>query len=156
MDPSPHTTPPGRAVPVNTPWPLVNHLSLWVLPVAVSVARTQVKILLIEWDLRPLSESAELCVTELMSNALKAVNDLPRHLRQAIGLRVSSDGAQVLLEVWDCCSKLPAVSEATGSELPSLDLEGGRGLFLVESLSAKWSYYATEEWGGKVVWAMLG
>jgi len=32
--------------------------------------------------------------------------------------------------------------------------EGGRGLLLVEALSAKWDWYTQTEMGGKVVWAL--
>ncbi len=34
------------------------------------------------------------------------------------------------------------------------DAEGGRGLLLVEAISHRWSWYATPEQGGKVVWAL--
>lgn len=139
----------------STAWPFVNCLSLGAVPIAASVARIQVRALLIEWGLTRISESAELCVTELMSNALKAVNDLPPDLRRPLGLRVSSDGARVLLETWDCCPELPASTESDGGELPSLDLEGGRGLFLVGTLSQEWGFYPTGRGEGKVVWALL-
>jgi hypothetical protein len=36
------------------------------------------------------------------------------------------------------------------------EADGGRGLLLVEGISARWGWYATQEpGGGKVVWAVL-
>jgi anti-sigma regulatory factor (Ser/Thr protein kinase) len=137
-------------------WPLVNYLRLWALPLAVPCARLQVKVLLLEWELKKLTEPGELCVAELMSNAVKAVQDLEPALRQPIGLRLSSDGARLLIQIWDCNPTLPTKREMHGEESPGLELEGGRGLFLVESYSERWDVYPTTQCGGKVVWCVMG
>jgi anti-sigma regulatory factor (Ser/Thr protein kinase) len=136
-------------------WPLVNYLRLAALPLAVPCARLQVKVLLLEWELKKLSEPAELCVAELMSNAVKAVQDLEPALRQPIGLRLSSDGARLLIQIWDCSPALPVKQKVDGAGSSGMDLEGGRGLFLVESYSERWDFYPTAPWGGKVVWCVV-
>jgi hypothetical protein len=54
----------------------------------------------------------------------------------------------VLIQVWDGNNQMPRHSEL------ELDAEHGRGLLLVESLSAEWGAFAPERAGGKVVWAI--
>jgi hypothetical protein len=39
--------------------------------------------------------------------------------------------------------------------MPDPEEEGGRGLFLVAALSARWDWYLTEDPEGKVVWCEL-
>jgi hypothetical protein len=66
-----------------------------------------------------------------------------------VRLWLFSDGQRVLIQVWDGNDKLPAPQHA------ELDAETGRGLLLVESLSAEWGSYPPERSGGKVVWALV-
>jgi hypothetical protein len=61
----------------------------------------------------------------------------------------------LLLEIWDCNPQPPPLEGAEVESLLSLDLEGGRGLFLVGQYSEQWNYYPTAQWGGKVVWAIF-
>ncbi len=63
----------------------------------------------------------------------KAVRD-----EAAVRLRLSSDGSQVLIEVWDADRWSPPAA-----------------LFLVSALSARWGWYPTREPRGKVVWCQL-
>jgi hypothetical protein len=35
------------------------------------------------------------------------------------------------------------------------DAESGRGLLLVEAISQRWGWYATQDTTGKVVWALI-
>ena len=37
-----------------------------------------------------------------------------------------------------------------------LEAKSGRGLLVVERLSAQWGTYTPEGWSGKVVWAIVG
>ncbi len=61
-----------------------------------------------------------------------------------------SDRAQVLIMVWDAIRQGP-VRMDRGQEA-----EAGRGLLLVEGISVRWGWYATQEPdSGKVVWAVL-
>jgi anti-sigma regulatory factor (Ser/Thr protein kinase) len=133
-------------VPMSGTWPLSHRLTLAALREAVPTARLEVKVLLLEWNVASLIEPAELCTAELVSNAVKAVNDLHPDLRRPIAVRVSSDRVRLVIEVWDCSPKPP-----TKVQLDEVT-EHGRGLTLVEAYSDRWDFYITPQWGGKVVW----
>jgi anti-sigma regulatory factor (Ser/Thr protein kinase) len=48
---------------------------------------------------------------------------------------------------------------APATRLPNTydeEAESGRGLLLVETLSEKFDWYPHEEFGGKVVWSLIG
>ena len=49
----------------------------------------------------------------------------------------------------------PAPKDLTEYGTPDPQEEGGRGLFLVATLSARWDWYLTQEPRGKVVWCEL-
>jgi len=106
--------------------------------------------LLREWGFShadELTEVTELLVSELMTNAYKTT--VARHLDTPIRFRLSSNRDRVLIEVWDGDAAPPS---APSSELPSADATNGRGLFLVHTLAARWSWYAVPAVRGKVVW----
>ena len=84
---------------------------------------------------------------ELATNALKASQSLPEIRPFALCLR--SDRKRLLIEVWDHSPREPRSALAGG------DAEGGRGLLVVEALSARWGYQRTG-YSTKVVWAELG
>jgi len=95
------------------------------------------------WSVEPDAvEAAELIVTELVSNAVKAA---PRAVFVAVRLRASN--GVVAVEVWDR-------DETTEPRVLHVDddAETGRGLRLVEAMSGRWSWYRARS-GGKVVWA---
>ena len=94
----------------------------------------------------------ELLVSELVTNAVKATAG---QQQAAIRLQMSSDGASVLVEVWDADPQPPAPKDLTEDGTPDLQEEGGRGLFLVAALSSRWDWYRTREPPGKVVWCEL-
>jgi anti-sigma regulatory factor (Ser/Thr protein kinase) len=137
-------------------WPLRSHLELGALPGAVPSARLHVRLVLSEWGLQESAETIELLVSELVTNAVHASQGLERsqyHGRWRPGtppvrLWIESDREQVLVRVWDGNDQLPERQE------PELDAEHGRGLLLVESLSAKFGVYKPERSSGKVVWAL--
>jgi anti-sigma regulatory factor (Ser/Thr protein kinase) len=72
-----------------------------------------------------------------------------------IRLRLSSDKARLLIEVSDADPRPPMLKDLGADGKPALEDEGGRGLFLVEALSERWSWYASREWGGKLVWCEI-
>ena len=135
------------------PWPLQSHLEPGALPTAVPCARLHARQMLWEWGLDGLSETAELLVSELVTNAVKvtAGQDLPLPVR----LRLSSDKDRLLIEVWDADPRPPVLPGLEDDGTPAPAEEGGRGLFLVATLSQRWNWYAPREWGGKVVWSEL-
>jgi anti-sigma regulatory factor (Ser/Thr protein kinase) len=110
-----------------------------------------------EWGLAGMAENVELVVSELVTNAVQATTGLdgrPWYEDDLAGLavlhvRLSSDRARVLIEVWDRSTGVPTVKHAEADE------PGGRGLMLVEALCERWSWGTAAGWRGKVVWAEL-
>ena len=129
-------------------WPLRSYLELGALPTAVPCARLHARHVLWEWGLSAQAADAELLVSELITNAVKATAG--QH-QAAIRLQVSSDNTCVRVEVWDADPHPPVPKDGT----PDPQEEGGRGLFLVAALSTRWNWYRTQEPPGKVVWCEL-
>lgn len=135
------------------PWPLCNSLELAALPSAVPCARLHARHLLREWGLDGLAATAELLTSELVTNAVQAMagqKDQP-----TVGLLLSADHVRVLIEVWDADPRPLAPRYPGKDEAPVPEAEGGRGLFLVSTLSARWNWYLTHEPPGKVIWCEL-
>ena len=131
-------------------WPLASSLELGALPTAVSCARLHAKHLAWEWGLTGISETIELLVSELTTNSVQA---MAGHDGQpVIRLRLLSDYTRVRIEVWDADPRPPAPKDLGQNGTPDPQEEGGRGLFLVVALSARWDWYLTREPAGKVVW----
>ena len=102
-----------------------------------------------------MDDPAELIVSELVTNSVQATADKdgrPRYGETGlpvVHLRLASDHARVLIEVWDSVPRAPAARRAGPDE------EGGRGLALVEALSDHWGWTTMPDWSGKAVWAEL-
>ncbi|QFZ19239.1 ATP-binding protein [Saccharothrix syringae] len=93
------------------------------------------------WGLSPdVTDDAALVVTELVSNAVD-------HAEGPVGLTVSRTATGVRIEVADNSPALPQPRPV------QVDSARGRGLIIVEALSASWG--TEERDGGKVVWAEL-
>src|SRR5215469_2758476 len=141
---------------VSATWPLQSHLELGAFPTAVPCARLHARLVLAEWGLEILGEPIELVVSELVTNAVQASAGLITSRYQGrwrpglppIRLWLRSDRKRVLVQVWDGNDQMPHRQELAP------DAEHGRGLLLVESLSAAWGAFAPERPGGKVVWAI--
>ncbi|MER7485576.1 ATP-binding protein [Streptomyces sp. NPDC126497] len=131
--------PSGAAAPtgvesfVGGPWPLP-----W-SPTACSSARAVIRDVLRQWGLDDLVPTAELLVSELVSNALRHASG-PVHLTLE---RVS--GLRCL--VGDGTPDLPRPADAGPED------ESGRGLVLVDTLAARWGCERGPE--GKSVWFEL-
>jgi anti-sigma regulatory factor (Ser/Thr protein kinase) len=128
-------------------WPLLDFIELGALPGAVPCARLHTRLLLLEWGFNGLSDSAELLVSELVTNAIKASRAMGNVT--TVRLWLLSDKARVVILVWDASPQQPMPIDTAG------DSESGRGLLLVESISDRWDWYFTHEHGGKVIWAEL-
>jgi anti-sigma regulatory factor (Ser/Thr protein kinase) len=148
--PVPPFSQPGF-IALSAAWPLHSYLELGALPSAVPCTRLSTRHLLREWGLSELTEVTELLVSELTTNAVATT--VQRRLDSPIRWRLSSNHTQVLIEVWDADATPPPVPT---TEPPALDAVSGRGLFLVNTLSARWSWYAVPTVRGKVVWAEVG
>jgi anti-sigma regulatory factor (Ser/Thr protein kinase) len=127
--------------------PLQTRLGLAALPSAVPCARGHVRAVALEWSLQELADTAELLVSELVTNAIQASEALQSAQTPVVGVWVTSDGISMVIHVWDASAAMPA-RHAT-----AVDDEGGRGLLLVETLSKDWGTYRKA--GGKVVWVMI-
>ena len=132
--------------------PLRSYLELGALPTAVQCARLHARHMLREWGLNGLAPDSEVLVSELVTNAVKATAGRDE---AAVRLRLSGDSARVLIEVWDADPRAPAPKDLGEHGTPDPQEEGGRGLFLVAALSARWDWYPTREPAGKVVWCVL-
>jgi hypothetical protein len=138
-------------------WPLQSYLELGVLPTAVPCARGHARLVLAEWGLQELADPAELVVSELVTNGIRASRGLVGSRfggrwspgMPPVRLWLLSDYRTVLLQVWDGNNRMP-----TRQELDS-ESEGGRGLCMVEALSEGWGAFQPEHASGKVVWAAV-
>ena len=157
--------PPHPELACTHDWPLRSYRELRALPVSVRSARLQARKVLREWHLEAFADPVELLVSELTTNAVRASAMLARprgetgQARRAARMRLwlTSDRHSVLIQVWDGGHCQPVRQDA------GLDAEAGRGLLLVETLSAQWGCYAPAGpagldgpagLGGKIVWAL--
>ncbi|MEO3813553.1 ATP-binding protein [Sphaerisporangium sp. B11E5] len=110
-------------------------------PASASEARHHVRATLTIWRLPHLIDTAQLIVSELITNAVKATTTCP------VRLTLDPSPPHLLIEVWDPDPTPP--SPRTPSPLD----EGGRSLFLVETLAAAWGHHTTPH--GKTAWCTL-
>ena len=106
-----------------------------------SAAREFVRSTLIEWGLDGLADDAMAITAELFNNAVM------RAPSETYVLVVDRNGGTPRIEMWDSSEKLPE------QRVPRRDEECGRGLLMIEFLSAAWGTHPTPT--GKYVWAEL-
>ncbi len=101
------------------------------------------------------AETAELLVSELVTNAVRFAGDPARTLRYSeranaglISLSIRHFREALLIEVYDTDDNPPVLSGRDDYA------ESGRGLILVDALSKEWSYFFPPG-GGKVVYCFL-
>ncbi|MFI1960307.1 SpoIIE family protein phosphatase [Streptomyces althioticus] len=109
-------------------------------PALVAPIRKQVLDQLAAWELTDASFTAELVVSELVTNAI-------RYGAPPIRLRLIHDAATLICEVSDTNHTAPHLRRAKTWD------EGGRGLLLVAQLTQRWGTRHTTE--GKTIWAEL-
>lgn len=118
-------------------------VATWELAVAtaeVRRARALVREQLAAWQLTALTDTVELLVSELVTNAVRVARD---HVQLQL-IRVD----KLLVEVSDDNHNLPSLE-------PSEELdEDGRGLNLVSKLAERWG--TARKAVGKVVWFEMG
>ena len=116
-------------------------LSLDADPAAVPAARRFLAGVLHSWRLSELTGGdAELLTSELVTNAVN-------HGQSPFSVIVRYDGRHARVEVGDGSRALPHVRISSAHEL------GGRGVYLVDRLSARWGVQETVD--GKRVWFEL-
>jgi anti-sigma regulatory factor (Ser/Thr protein kinase) len=123
-----------------------SYLELGAHPSAVPCARLHARNVLYEWGVRPIADTVELIVSELITNAVSAASGYQTAPYVRLRLRMGTD--HVLVQVWDGNPQLPQ------QQPHDLDAESGRGLEIVAALSARWGA-APQPFGGKIVWAMV-
>jgi len=122
-------------------------LDLGALPSAPGRARAWTRHILRAWQLAVLSDTAQLVVSELTTNAMLASRRLGRPF---IRLMLTRDHGELAIFVHDYCPSAPEPGNAGHGD------EHGRGLLLVEAMSSRSGWYVPEDGtGGKVVWATL-
>lgn len=139
-------------------WPFHSYLELGALPSAVPCARLHARQILWEWGAQTLADSAELVVSELVTNGLHASEGLTGSRYTGcwtpgvppLRLWLHGDGRRAVIQVWDGNDKLPF------RQVAGVAAESGRGLLLVEAVSTTWGSYQLEDSSGKVVWAVIG
>lgn len=125
-------------------WPLRYVLpATSALEIAPAMARAHVRDVLSQWHMSAMTDTAELVVSELVSNVVQAPVIGPSVFR----LGLFSDRAALLVQVWDTIEGVPRKRPAGENE------EDGRGLAIVEAASKEWGTYPYA--GGKIVYALL-
>jgi anti-sigma regulatory factor (Ser/Thr protein kinase) len=124
--------------------PLTCHLELCAAPSAVPCARSLARQVVLEWGRPEAADTAELLVSELVTNAIQASAGLPSPL---VRLWLVAERDSIVIRVWDGSADLPRLQD------PDPESEHGRGLMLVASLGKEWG--ACRKAAGKVVWVQI-
>ena len=134
--------------PVSTPayWPLRSYLELGALTSAVPCARLHARQIVWEWGFRHLAEDAEILVSELLTNAVKASSSPDG--AGVVVLRLLANRERLLIEVWDHNPDDPQPRQADAES------ESGRGFSVIEALSSRWGFRRLS-YSVKVVWCEL-
>ena len=116
------------------------------IPESVRIARLHVRTALSLHALADYAEDAEIITSELVANAVQHVRDGGAEMI-GVTLARSSNPPTVTVVVSDSSSDGPVPRD------PSAGSERGRGLQIVEALSAHWGWRQEED--GKAVFAVL-
>jgi anti-sigma regulatory factor (Ser/Thr protein kinase) len=112
------------------------------LPDAVPGARRHARHVLGQWGLGVIAADAELALSELLTNAVRASAVLVS--RPGVRVRLLADPGQLLVEVFDRAPGWPVRMTAAWDEV------GGRGLATVEAVARRWDW--ARQGDGKIVW----
>ncbi|MER7197479.1 ATP-binding protein [Streptomyces sp. NPDC000188] len=126
--------PRARATAWDASWPIPRELT------SVRQARRLVTAQLDDWDLEGLADTAELLVSELVTNAL-------RHTRGPLRLNLQVRGSRLRCEVEDTDPAGPV------RRVVDTDAEGGRGTELLDLLADAWGSTCTPT--GKTTWCEM-
>jgi anti-sigma regulatory factor (Ser/Thr protein kinase) len=112
-------------------------------PYSVRMARFYVRAALNYHNLGDYAENAEVVASELVTNAIAHAG------ARAVGLELTylEDSGAIAVIVTDSCPLPPVPHD------PAADTEHGRGLHLIDALSARWGWQRRDP--GKAVYAIL-
>jgi anti-sigma regulatory factor (Ser/Thr protein kinase) len=127
----------------NLMWPLSSQLDMAPLATAVACGRLHARNILREWKLGHAADDAEILVSELVTNSLKASASQGTPVR----LRLLADGGQLIIEAWDHIPQVPRPRRPADTD------DSGRGLIVIAAIATRWGFYSAGHW--KVVWAEL-
>jgi anti-sigma regulatory factor (Ser/Thr protein kinase) len=111
------------------------------LPSSVGAARVQLRHCLRQWDLQAIYDVGALVLSELATNAVQ-------HAGTDFSVTLSRTADGLLISVHDDDAAGPA------PRAPSLDELGGRGMHLVDAMTAGWGV-VSDGCGGKSAWALI-
>ena len=159
----PHPSPPDMNWLYSLPWR--DRLELQACDEAPRAARRRLMGDLAEWSLRQFEVSATLVLSEIVTNSVLATSALFAAYAAAFGGRAEEAAAWtrppgvtvwlrggpsvIALLAWDASVAAPVPRDAGDDE------ESGRGLAIIDQLSAEWGYYYPAGIGGKVTWAVI-
>jgi len=129
-----------------TAWSLTDRLDLGCLPSAVPCARLHTQAILAEWGLAHLTDTAELVMSELITNELQATQ--AANLASPLTIYLHANDAWLRVGVWD------ALRQPPDQHPHDLTADHGRGLQIVAALSHDWGTYHPAH-GGKIVYALI-
>jgi serine/threonine-protein kinase RsbW len=144
----------GLPCPPDLGWleslPYRDSVELGAYDTAPRTARRRLASLLWEWSLREFEDVASLVLSELVTNGVVATSLVPwTAARPPVRVWLRGGLSVVAILAWDASPDAP-VPRAAGMED-----ESGRGLALVENLSAAWGFYRPAHFGGKVTWSVI-
>lgn len=140
-------------------WPLSSVMAaLPALATAPGYARGHVRAALTAWGISEFAEAAQLVVSELVTNAVRASEQPSQSISDedgqtpVIGICLLADGTRLRIEISDPAAGFPVLRRA------SADSECGRGLALVDALTeGRWGWHpAARAAVTKYVWAEIG
>ncbi len=107
-----------RGAPMASDWPLRSCLELAALPGAVPCARLHARQVLWEWGHGAVAESAELLVSEIVTNAVRASSGPPSGRPDGatagrvptVRFWLAADRHRVLIQVWICRPRSPVAA----------------------------------------------
>ncbi|MDT9695800.1 SpoIIE family protein phosphatase [Streptomyces sp. P17] len=121
--------------------PLRESWTVWRVPEAVGHARRFTRRTLRSWDLTGQTDAVLLVVSELVTNALV-------HTEGPVRLDLTLINSRLRVAVADTSPRSPVKPTSIGWEAT-----GGRGILLVEAMSASWGTLPVS--GGKQVWSEI-
>jgi anti-sigma regulatory factor (Ser/Thr protein kinase) len=137
---------PGPNLGSAVVWPLADRLELGCLPSAVPCVRLHARAILAEWGLAHLNDTAELVISEIVTNALQA--SWAANLSSPLTIHLHANEAFLCVGVWDALPQSPT------QHPHELTADHGRGLHIVAALSDRWGTCHPAH-GGKIVYALI-